>query len=128
MIHSSASDEQQEWLSPLAHVKYLYLFAPKPWRSKPVSAEELEATARIIAASLSESRSWPTESWCLTVGFRNVDRTRVNEIPEYCHLRVYKDSRLTRCIGEQALPWPLENFGDRRGFNEGEIVRKHVAQ
>jgi hypothetical protein len=128
MIHSSASNKQQRWLSPLAHVKYLYLFAPKPQHSQPVSAKVLEDTACIIAASLSEFRSWPTESWYLTIGLGNVEHSRVNKIPEYCHLRVYENSRLTTRIDEKALPYALENFGDRRGFNEGEIIRKHVPQ
>jgi hypothetical protein len=65
--------------------------------------------------------------WYLTVGFRDMDKNHLHNGPEYCHLEMHTDSERPRRIGERTLPYALENFGDKRGFNESEIKKRHVS-
>jgi hypothetical protein len=104
----------------------LYLFAPEPERSLPITPEEFEDITSTICGLLDKHARKLANPWYLTVGFRDIDDDDLNNIPQYCHLRMHRDSRLSRSISERALPYALEKFGDKRGFNASEIKKRHM--
>jgi hypothetical protein len=89
--------------------------------------DELEAAARMIAVVLSNFGCSAKEPWCLTVGFRDIEGDHNSNVSSYCHLRVYRNSRMTVKISEGALPYELDKFGDKTLFTPKYILQKHIS-